>query len=145
MLTASPRIAVATPLQESIDARHRTRGGTGRSPGADVHDPAHREPRGRGGLTLPHPGLRRIVEGTLARRWFAEIASEVVEQVATVAQAVEEQCPMGVVRRPRVLAPITDRLGRARARAEGSLPATVKARGDRGRLSAQPDRRSVGR
>jgi glycosyltransferase involved in cell wall biosynthesis len=37
---------------------------------------------------LPHPGLRRVVEGQLARRSFAGIASEVVEPVAAVPQAV---------------------------------------------------------
>jgi glycosyltransferase involved in cell wall biosynthesis len=37
---------------------------------------------------LPHPGVRRVVGGQLARRSFAGIASEVVEPVAAVPQAV---------------------------------------------------------
>jgi hypothetical protein len=37
---------------------------------------------------LPHPGLRRVVEGQLGRRSFTGIASDSVEPVAGVPQAV---------------------------------------------------------
>jgi hypothetical protein len=82
--TASPWIApLATSLQEAsilVIARAGARNGHP----ARMYTTLHTARLEAAAPKLPHPGLRRVVEGQLARRSFAGIASDNVEPVAGV-------------------------------------------------------------
>src|SRR5512133_1418693 len=85
-LTASPRIAVATPHQEA-SMLAIARAGARNGHLARMYTTLHTARLEAAAPKLPHRGLRRVVEGQLARRSFAGIPSDVVEPVAQVPQA----------------------------------------------------------